>query len=77
MFVQVLKSKDLAPESLLPDHCQHQYFLIIIKVVNSIVKPLVGKESDECSYLAKNMGKSFVRGVYEKFSTNEKAAIGR
>jgi len=74
------KQKDLASESLLlgpsgllsvtiPSSC--------IEVVNSIVKPLVEKASDNCSSLTKDKGKSSVRGVYEKFSTDEKAAIGR
>jgi len=48
-----------------------------IEVVNSIVKPLVENRSNKCSSLAKDKSKSSVRGVYEKFSTDGKAAIGR
>ena len=66
------KRKDLPPESLLPEPSGSR-----IEVVNSIVKPLVKKASEECSSLAKDKGKSSVRGVYEKFSTDEKAALGR
>ena len=44
--------------------------------MNSVVKLLVEKASDECSSLVKDKSKS-VRGAYEKFSADEKATIGK
>jgi len=74
------KRKDLAPESLLPEPSGLLSATIPSshsEVVNSIVKPLVEKASDKSSSWTKDKGKSSVRGVYEKFSADEKAAIRR
>ena len=75
------KRKDLVSESLLPQPSGLLSATIPssrIEVVNSIVKPLVEKASDnKSSSLIKDNGKSSVRGVYEKFSADEKAVIGR
>ena len=74
-----LKRKDIPPKSLLPKPTGPLSETIpssCSKVVNSAVGPLVKKASDECSSLTKDKGKS-VRGVYEKFSADEKAAIGK
>ena len=43
--------------------------------MNSLVKPLVEKASDECSSVAKDKNK-FMRGSYEKFSADDKV-IGK
>ena len=74
-----LKRKDILPKSLLPKPTGPLSETIpssCIEVVNSVVGLLVEKASDECSISAKDKGKS-VRRVYEKFSANEKAAIGK
>ena len=72
------KRKD-TPKSLLPEPTGPLSKAIPssrIEVVNSVVEPLVEKASDECSNSAKDKSKS-VRGAYEKFSADEKAAIGK
>ena len=70
---------NITPKSLLPEPTGPLSETIPssrIEVVNSVVEPLVEKASDECSSSVKDKSKS-VRGAYEKFSTDEKATIGK